>query len=329
MRAPVGAAPKRLLERGAERGAGCSVERLRWLGRAANEMTDALLAGDGAPPERVLARLAERYAPAFGVSSPQVFAAAAIAREGLTRQVRALGLRIAAGAPLRRLLLVDPVGAEPSQDSLSPHELAATVAATVAGADVELPTQKLPPRADAGPPPAEVLAAGIHDVTASLVADGFRLEVVLRMVLETMLRALRLRRVLLCLRDPKSETLSGRFGLGDHAPALCRIFTVPLRDGSGAAPDLFAVVCRKGVDTLIDDSRAAALSARLPRWYRDAVDAPSFLLLPLTLKQATFGLIYGDRAEPGGIHLGEQELALLRTLRNQAVMAFRQAEGPR
>ena len=32
-----------------------------------------------------------------------------------------------------------------------------------------------------------------------------------------------------------------------------------------------------------------------------------------------------DQAAPGGILLDDKELALLRTLRNQAVMAFRQA----
>ncbi|HSM22329.1 MAG TPA: HDOD domain-containing protein, partial [Rubrivivax sp.] len=93
MRAPAGAAPNRLLERAAERGADRNVERLRWLGRAANEMTDAMLAGDDAPAPRALAALAERYAPALGVSRPQVLAAAAAAREGLARQVRALGLQ--------------------------------------------------------------------------------------------------------------------------------------------------------------------------------------------------------------------------------------------
>jgi eukaryotic-like serine/threonine-protein kinase len=333
MRAPSGAPPNRLLERSAERGPDRNVERLRWLGRAANEMTDAMLAGDGVPPARALAALAERYAPALGVSRPQVLAAAAAAREGLARQVRALGLQIAAGAPLRRLMCASAEALPPAPDSLSAHALTSTLTATLtstmADGHIDLPTLKLPPRADAGPPPAELLAAGIQDVTASLVADEFRLEAVLRMVLETMLRALGLRRVVFCLRDPKTDTLSGRFGLGDDAPALCRVFRVPLHEAAGAAPDLFAVVCRKGVDTLIDDSRAGTTAARLPRWYRDAVGAPSFLLLPLTLKQATFGLIYGDRAEPGGIRLGEQELALLRTLRNQAVMAFRQAEGPR
>jgi eukaryotic-like serine/threonine-protein kinase len=337
MRVPAGAAPRRLLERASDRGAERNVERLRWLGRAANEMTDALLAGDGAPPARALAALAERYAPALGLSQPQVADAVASAREGLTRQVGALGLQIPAGAALRRLLVDRAAAPAAAPDARSAPMLAQAQVRAPAPAQVatatdtpaDWPTQKLPPRAEAGPPPAELLAAGIQDVMASLVANGFRLEGVLRMVLETMLRALGLRRVVFCLRDPARAALTGRFGLGADASALCRIFEVPLREAAGAAPDLFAVVCRKGVDTLIDDSRAATTAARLPRWYRDAVDAPSFLLLPLTLEQATFGLIYGDRAEPGGIRLGEQDLALLRTLRNQAVMAFRQAGGPR
>ena len=55
-------------------------------------------------------------------------------------------------------------------------------------------------------------------------------------------------------------------------------------------------------------------------------NAPAFLLLPLALKGAPFGLIYADKAaRRRRSQLGEKELALLRTLRNQAVMAFRQA----
>ena len=42
-------------------------------------------------------------------------------------------------------------------------------------------------------------------------------------------------------------------------------------------------------------------------------------------KGAPFALIYADSATPGGIVLGDRELSLLRTLRNQAVMAFKTA----
>jgi len=43
------------------------------------------------------------------------------------------------------------------------------------------------------------------------------------------------------------------------------------------------------------------------------------------MKGATFALIYADREQPCSIAAGEEELSLLRTLRNQAVMAFRHA----
>ena len=84
-------------------------------------------------------------------------------------------------------------------------------------------------------------------------------------------------------------------------------------------------MCQKGVDTLIADATAANVAARLPAWLRREAQAQTFLLLPMAMKGSTFALIYADRAQAGSIAAGEKELSLLRTLRNQAVMAFRQA----
>ena len=94
---------------------------------------------------------------------------------------------------------------------------------------------------------------------------------------------------------------------------------------AGIPVDLFSVVCIKGADTLISDATAAQISSRLPAWYAQCINAPAFLLLPLHIKNSPIGLIYADKAKPGAIELGEKELSLLRTLRNQAVMAFKQA----
>ena len=74
---------------------------------------------------------------------------------------------------------------------------------------------------------------------------------------------------------------------------------------------------------------ASAFMLAMNVWYAPGLETPfavppSFLLLPLSMKGAPFALIYGDKAAPGELALGERELALLRTLRNQAVMAFRQ-----
>jgi eukaryotic-like serine/threonine-protein kinase len=166
----------------------------------------------------------------------------------------------------------------------------------------------------------EVLAAGIQDITNSMV-ENFKLNDVLRMILETMFRALGFRRIVFCLRDAKTETLTGRFGLGEGAEAVAAAFKVPLKGGA----DLFTLVCLKGADTLITDATVPQINNRLPAWYKQSVNAPAFLLLPMLMKGAPFALIYADKAQPGGIELGEKELSLLRTLRNQAVMAFKQA----
>jgi eukaryotic-like serine/threonine-protein kinase len=78
--------------------------------------------------------------------------------------------------------------------------------------------------------------------------------------------------------------------------------------GTAAFDDLFAAVCRKGVDTLINDARAANIAARLPAWFQQHVDASAVLLPPMALKGATFALICADKANLGEICIDEREL---------------------
>jgi transcriptional regulator with GAF, ATPase, and Fis domain len=165
------------------------------------------------------------------------------------------------------------------------------------------------------------LAAGIQDITNAMVED-FKLTDVLRMILETMFRAMGFDRIIFCMRDPKTETVTGRFGLGEGVESHVKGFKVPLK---AATPDLFGVVCLKGVDSMISDAGESRILARLPEWYLKSLNAPAFLLLPLQIKGAPFGLIYADKTQRGALELDDKELALLRTLRNQAVMAFKQS----
>lgn len=306
MRRPAGDPPGRVPE--------AAGERLRWLALAANEVTDTLLRTEGDPTARIH-EVAERHARAIGVPAKDVLQAADTARHRLAQMAQAMNLQVGPGSPARRLIatIAVPPPAAGAEDSLTPHQLQATV---VEYADTAVESPPEAARANA----AELLAAGIADITNSMV-ESFKLNEVLRMILETMFRALGFRRIVFCLRDPKTDTLTGRFGLGEAADKVAAQFKVPLKGGT----DLFAAVCAKGADTLISDATVPNIAARLPAWYRQGVGAPAFLLLPLMLKGAPFALIYADKAKPGGIELGEKELSLLRTLRNQAVMAFRQA----
>lgn len=164
-----------------------------------------------------------------------------------------------------------------------------------------------------------VLTAGIQDISNTLV-DGFKLNDILRIILETMYRAMGFKRVVLCIRDAKSGTMQGRFGFGPEANEVARAFRFSLN----FTPDIFHVATSKGVDILISDINDPKIAERIPAWYRKAVPAHSFVLFPLNIKGNPVALIYADRDEPGGISIPEKELSLLRTLRNQAVLAIKQ-----
>lgn len=314
MSQPDGAPPAKGVEKGPE--------RQRWIGRIANEITDSMLAGDPADIEARIGRLAEEFAPALGLPKRTVLTAAEAARERLTQLADALGLHVTPDDPASRLMVAPH---DLPTDTLAPHQLAATAHSPLADGMTIVLDDEPPPQKPAGPPPSELLAAGVQDITNSMVADNFKLNEVLRMVLETMYRALDFQRVVFCLRDPKTETLTGRFGLGSGIDEVKGKFRIPLKPKG--TPDLFSAICTKGMDTLIADATTGPVSQRLPAWFREDVRAPTFLLLPMALKGTTFALIYADKGRPGGIEVAEKELSLLRTLRNQAVMAFRQLGG--
>jgi len=316
MRRPQGEVPGKPVERG--------VDRHRCLAAMANDMALAMQAPDADQARRKVARLAERHAHALNLPAADICSAVEKARQKLVQLVPAMGVAVAADSATHRMLtLVQEQRAQADHGAAeSPSDLGFQ---TTDVAPLHSPPTAATAPAAPNPQVAEMLAAGIQDVMDTLSGDGFHLNAVLRMILETMLRALHLRRVVFCLRDPKTQHLTGRFGLVDEVDKVSRCFDIALNPAPGTAANLFTVVCQKGADTAISDSSDERIHSRLPAWYVGAVAAPSFLLLPLAMKGATFALIYADTAHQGGIVLSEREMSLLRTLRNQAVMAFRQA----
>lgn len=298
---PDGDAPMRLIEH--------SPDRMRWLARAANDVADVILNSEPSEAYAKVRAMAQRYARALGVEAKAIEQAADQARQRLSQLAQAMDIQLPKSSPAQRLLA--PL--TPSlEDTLSPHQLQATI---VQG---PVPTGVIPPEEASA-----VLAAGIQDITNAMV-ESFKLNEVLRMILETMYRGLGFRRVIFCLRDPKTETLTGRFGLGDGVEAVVPLFRVPLRVMPGLQPDLFTAICIKGADTLIADASQPRIAERLPAWFLSGAKAHSFLILPMALRGAPFAMIYADKADAGSVVLDEKQLALLRTLRNQAVMAFKQ-----
>jgi GAF domain-containing protein len=178
--------------------------------------------------------------------------------------------------------------------------------------------------ATAGPPEPgrrqAALAAGVQDITNTLVGEH-TLNDVLRIILETMYRAIGFDRVLLFALDGRQQALRCRFGFGADAEAIVhKGVSIPLE----GARDLFYAAAVMGVDLCIQDVESDKVRPHVPAWYRASIGARGMVLLPIVDRKRTAGLIYADSGSPATLHFSAEELALLKTLRNQAVLALRQ-----
>jgi hypothetical protein len=313
-----------------------AADRLRWCVQASSEIAQALMQTPGEQAASKISAIGDRYARALNLPKDQFESAVRGAQSHLQSMAAGLGIDLKADSRARRLM---PADLEVPTGNVNPATVVTNVGPASAPDDktiVTPPGQRLGAAAPGAAPapatvttniapdsPARMLALenGISSVTSALAGDSFKLNEVLRTILQTMHGALGFRCVVFGLRDPKTGVITGRVGLGGPAPALSAKFRVDVNPNGPV--DLLSVACKKAADTLISDASAENVRTRLPTWLQREADARSFVLLPMTMKSAPFALIYADCASAGGIVLGERELSLLRTLRNQAVMAFK------
>ncbi|HUD26508.1 MAG TPA: protein kinase [Burkholderiaceae bacterium] len=317
-------------------------EKLRMIASLSNELADAIHDPDEAGRKRRLAALVGRYGPATGITERTLTGAVQACSGALVRDAEALGPGVArngflqkarAWHPSDRTVEIEapsPAGTEPpAADATANAAGAATLSAAARAAQALAETQRLvadeePSNGPSGP--AEpgrrqaALAAGVQDITNTLVGEH-TLNDVLRIILETMYRAIGFDRALLFTLDARQQALRCRFGFGADAEVIVQKgVAIPL-DG---ARDLFYAAAVMGADLCIQDVESDKVRPHVPAWYRAAIGARGMVLLPIVDRKRTVGLIYADSHSPATLHFSVEELGLLKTLRNQAVLAMRQ-----
>jgi hypothetical protein len=166
-----------------------------------------------------------------------------------------------------------------------------------------------------------ILTSGLQDISNSLIDETIPVNDILRMILEAMYTGMGFAHVVLCIKDSRRNAMCGKFGFGDGVPSLIKTFDFSLAE----KPDVFLVALQNNSDILITDIDDPKIAKRIPAWYRKNIAARTFVLFPVVVKGKPIGLIYADRPGPGEIAIPEKELSLLKSLRNQAVLAIRQS----
>lgn len=278
----------------------------------ANELCAIAGSTDNPDKPKALRQLSKRYEDAVTISEQQLGKALESGLKELSARAGILSINISKNTLMQRINAWS--GSRTEEKNVEPDIMAGI---TQLGMEVE--THDALPGQEVKLDPEAMLSAGIQDVTNTLVED-FKLNDLLQMVLETMHRGMGFNRTLIFVRDGKNNQMAARFGFGKDSDTLLHKFRFPL----AFTPDVFHLSMDKGADIVIEDVTAENIASKIPKWYREAVTSQSFLLLPILINGKALGLFYADMEQADAMQVSQKQLSLLRTLRNQAILAIKQ-----
>jgi serine/threonine protein kinase len=290
-------------------------EQLRAISDLSSSLCATIREPDAEARTKGMRVLVDKFGKGLGVTTQILDAAVLQSVNDLKRDAAALDMRSADGF-LARAAAAIHAAPEAADDQFNTLIDGATLATgdpiSIASPASARPTVEADRKS--------LLTAGMQDVTNALVGQ-YQLNDILRIILETMYRAMGFTRVLLCVRDAPTNSLKGRFGFGANVDEIIRRgFAIPI----GGTRDVFQASIANGADIMIEDVDAENIRAHVPEWFRKLLPAHSFALFPIIINNKPIGMLYADADAAGRLKFKSEELALLKTLRNQAVLAIRQ-----
>lgn len=306
-------------------------ERLCALAGFSNELCDIILGTPDADRDKALAALTVRYSDSVPVTVGQIAGLLEKSMRDIAPFAMAVNVNLKQSAFAQQASkwagMAAAPGTAPAADALAGTDSDAPAILEAAALHEHAAIFDAEPGETGGPSQRtteaiqSVLTAGLQDVSNSLIDDNMSVNDILRMILEAMYTGMGFAHVVLCIKDGRHNTMCGKFGFGDGVQGLIQAFDFPL----AAQPDVFLVALQNNADILITDIDDPKIATRIPAWYRQHVPARTFVLFPIIVRGKPIGLIYADRPQPGDIAIPEKELSLLKSLRNQAVLAIRQS----
>ncbi|MBF0564575.1 MAG: HDOD domain-containing protein [Nitrospirae bacterium] len=159
-----------------------------------------------------------------------------------------------------------------------------------------------------------LLQEGIHSISKTITGE-FSFNELLGKILEIMYESVGFSRVLFCVKNAKEPIMEARFGHAKDIKKLIASFRFRLDEEK----DIFNLAISRGSDVLIEDVSDTRIEQSLPKWYRELIDAQTFLLLPVIVDKKPIGIIYADKQLAGDMRLSSAILRSLSVLRDQVI----------
>jgi serine/threonine protein kinase len=299
------------------------IEKRRLVSAFADEAMQTLVTSES-DTESALQALAQKYAKGLSLSEKKIGKLAQHSVEEFQEVAKVLASDISPGF-VKQLTQVGetlPAEAQAAPEQLQkapPDGLGETQILNGTGTESHTVETEVVGNGSSTPEDAEALLLdGLQEVTGMLVGDH-NVSEIFNVVLETMYRAVGFQRVLLALLDPKRGCMAARLSFGDADEKFIQGFNFP----TAYRVDVFHGALKNAVDVYIADATEEKIQTDIPEWYKQISTAGSFLLFPLVISKRPVGLIYADHASPHGLDIDKNRLNLLKSLRNQIVLAVR------
>ncbi len=289
-------------------------EALRIISSFVKELGDAIHGGQLEMDKKRIKNLLERYRPQITVSKKKLNILIRDSLENVHQHAQALSLNVAQSMFLERLTAVFDPQRHTSSVEKEP------VPPDQAGESFRL-TDENELKAGARIPvtrnPKDIIMEGIQELSEIMMSD-YDIDTIAVMSLEIFYRALDFQRALMFIQDSANKRMSIRFGYGDDCQRMIGRVNFKL----DSSKDLFNLSIQAGKDLIVADAYDEKMNHLIPRWYRENIDAPSFVFLPIVFQKVCIGALYADR-DTEGLPVSNTEHRYLGMLRNQIVLSIK------
>lgn len=284
-------------------------EKMHAISSLSNELTTLIEKEEDGQWRQRAVKLWREYTPQLNLKDRDLTGLADQAKEDLVDLNSILNINMSKSAIIQGLenetqvqAAVKP-SAEAEMEKTLVIEPAEKIADHAVQPDVRLPVE-------------DILNNGINNISALLTTD-YSVTNIFKLCLEVMNEAFEFDHSVMCMVNTRQKIMEGKFAHGLNNAFLSQFrFTMKYK------PDVFHLALEKGMDIFIADSTDPKIIRKIPPWYQQIVEAETFIVLPVMLKNKPIGLFYGDRFKTGELDIKPSQLKLVQKLKYLASEAL-------